>query len=200
MDLISDCGRRVSIDELNTTRLLSHARKQAHQRGFDDILITRGDHFLWYPSLGKGGYGPARRVPIGRDAEKAPVVVFQNRYVAIFLADMSGDGLTDLVRIQNGSVCYWPNLGYGRFGAKVQMGGDAWFDHPERFDPRRIRLADVDGVLYEFVERARTVLPGTPQRIWIASDVTRSDISEANSFAIDASFRHGCPASFRRAA
>jgi len=31
-------------------------------------------------------------------------------------------------------------------------------------------LADVDGVLYEFVERARAVLPGTPQRIWVASD------------------------------
>ena len=33
-----------------------------------------------------------------------------------------GDGLTDLVRIRNGEVCYWPNLGYGRFGAQ----GDAW--------------------------------------------------------------------------
>jgi hypothetical protein len=32
------------------------------------------------------------------------------------------------------------------------------------------RLADVDGVLYEFVERARAVLPSTPQRIWVASD------------------------------
>ncbi len=34
---------------------------------------------------------------------------------------MSGDGLTDLVRIRSGEVCYWPNLGYGRFGAKVAM-------------------------------------------------------------------------------
>jgi hypothetical protein len=32
------------------------------------------------------------------------------------------------------------------------------------------RLADVDGVLYEFVERARAVLPSAPQRIWVASD------------------------------
>ncbi len=28
-------------------------------------------------------------------------------------------GLTDLVRLRNGEVCYGPNLGYGRFGAKV---------------------------------------------------------------------------------
>ena len=31
---------------------------------------------------------------------------------------MNGDGLADLVRIRNGEVCYWPNLGYGRFGAR----------------------------------------------------------------------------------
>ena len=35
--------------------------------GFDDILITRGDHFLWYPSLGKGGYGAPKRVLENRD-------------------------------------------------------------------------------------------------------------------------------------
>ena len=35
--------------------------------------------------------------------------------LAVFLADMSGDGLTDLVRIRNAEVCYWPNLGHGRF-------------------------------------------------------------------------------------
>ena len=29
MDLIADRGRRVAIEELNTTRLLAHARKQA---------------------------------------------------------------------------------------------------------------------------------------------------------------------------
>ncbi len=31
------------------------------------------------------------------------------------------DGLTDWARIRNGEVCYGPNLGYGRFGAKVTM-------------------------------------------------------------------------------
>src|ERR1700749_2049267 len=43
MDLISDRGRRVTVDELNTTRLLAHARQQAHQRKFDDILIVDVD-------------------------------------------------------------------------------------------------------------------------------------------------------------
>jgi hypothetical protein len=56
-----------------------------------------------------------------------------------------GDGLTDLVRVRNGEVCYWPNLGYGRFGAKVTMDNAPWFDAPDGFDQRRVRLADIDG-------------------------------------------------------
>jgi uncharacterized protein len=43
MDLIADRGRRVTIEELNTTRLLAHARKQAHQRNFDDLVIVDVD-------------------------------------------------------------------------------------------------------------------------------------------------------------
>ncbi len=43
MDLIADRGRRVTIEELNTTRLLAHARKQAHQRNFDDMVIVDVD-------------------------------------------------------------------------------------------------------------------------------------------------------------
>ena len=43
MDLIADRGRRVTVDELNTTRLLAHARKQAVQRKFDDMLIVDVD-------------------------------------------------------------------------------------------------------------------------------------------------------------
>jgi uncharacterized protein len=43
MDLIADRGRRVSVDELNTTQLLRHARKQAVQRNLDDVLIVDVD-------------------------------------------------------------------------------------------------------------------------------------------------------------
>ena len=79
------------------------------------------------------------------DEEQGPRLVFADGTQSIYLADMSGDGLTDLVRIRNGEVCYWPNLGYGRFGAKVTMDNAPWFDAPDQFDQRRIRLADIDG-------------------------------------------------------
>ena len=79
------------------------------------------------------------------DEEKGPHLIFADGTESIFLADLSGDGLTDLVRIRNGEVCYWPNLGYGRFGAKVTMDNAPWFDTPDLFNPQRIRLADIDG-------------------------------------------------------
>jgi uncharacterized protein len=40
IDLIADRGRRVSVEVLDTSRLLAHARKQAVERKFDDILIV----------------------------------------------------------------------------------------------------------------------------------------------------------------
>ena len=43
MDLIADRGRRVSVDELNTTQLLAHARKEANRRNLDDVLIVDVD-------------------------------------------------------------------------------------------------------------------------------------------------------------
>ncbi len=72
-------------------------------------------------------------------------MVFADGTQSIYLADLSGDGLTDLVRIRNGEVCYWPNLGYGRFGAKVTMDDAPLFDYSDQFNQQRIRLADIDG-------------------------------------------------------
>jgi uncharacterized protein len=43
MDLIADRGRRVTVEELNTTQLLRHARKQAVKHNFDDMLIVDVD-------------------------------------------------------------------------------------------------------------------------------------------------------------
>src|SRR5262249_21498172 len=113
--------------------------------GHADILITEDDIFWWYPSLAEDGFGSAERVPQNWDEEKGPRLVFADIENTIHLADLSGDGLSDLVRIRNGEVCYWPNLGYGRFGAKVTMDNSPWFDNPDQFDPRRIQLADIDG-------------------------------------------------------
>lgn len=113
--------------------------------GHADVLITEDDAFVWHPSLAEEGFDTARRVPQAFDEEKGPRLVFADSTQSLYLADLSGDGLTDLVRIRNGEVCYWPNLGYGRFGAKVTMDNAPWFDQPDLFDQKRVRLADIDG-------------------------------------------------------
>ena len=113
--------------------------------GHADVLITEDNAFIWHPSLAEEGFGPARRVTQAFDEEKGPRLVFADGTQSIYLADLSGDGLSDLVRIRNGEVCYWPNLGYCRFGAKVTMDNSPWFDNPDQFDHKRIRLADIDG-------------------------------------------------------
>jgi RHS repeat-associated protein len=113
--------------------------------GHADILITGQDALVWYPSLAEEGFGPAQRVTVPLDEDQGPRLVFADATGSVHLADMSGDGLTDLVRIRNGEVCYWPNLGRGRFGARVVMDDAPWFDRAGQYDPRRLLLADVDG-------------------------------------------------------
>jgi RHS repeat-associated protein len=113
--------------------------------GRADVLITEDDAIVVYPSLGEDGFGPAVRWPTAHDEDAGPRLVFADGTQSVYLADFSGDGLTDLARVRNGEVCYWPNLGYGQFGAKVVMDASPWFDRPDLFDHRRLRLADTDG-------------------------------------------------------
>jgi RHS repeat-associated protein len=113
--------------------------------GFADILVAENDIFTWYPSLAEDGFGPAIDVGQLLDGGDGPRILFADTEGAVMLADLSGDGMQDIVRIRNGDVCYWPSLGYGWFGSRVVMNDAPWFDHPEQFSPSRIRVADVDG-------------------------------------------------------
>ncbi|PTQ98228.1 RHS repeat-associated protein [Mucilaginibacter yixingensis] len=110
-----------------------------------DILQTEDDRLRWYHGLGEKGFGVSQTVAKAVDEEKGPAIVFADASQSIFLADMSGDGLTDIVRIRNGEICYWPNKGYGNFGAKVNMDNAPVFDHSDNFNPSYLRLADIDG-------------------------------------------------------
>jgi RHS repeat-associated protein len=114
--------------------------------GIADVLITEDDAFTWHASLLEEGFGPGLRVKIPlSEEETGPRAIFADAEQTIYLADMTGDGLSDIVRIRNGEVCYWPNRGYGRFAAKVVMDGAPRFDETDQFDQRRVRLADTDG-------------------------------------------------------
>ncbi|HLP37240.1 SpvB/TcaC N-terminal domain-containing protein [Lacibacter sp.] len=113
--------------------------------GKPEIVISEENVFKWYPSEGRDGFAPARKVLKAFDEETGPHIIFADAKETIYLADMSGDGLTDILRIRNGEICYWPNLGYGKFGAKVTMDNAPVFDHADAFNPDFLRLADIDG-------------------------------------------------------
>jgi hypothetical protein len=114
--------------------------------GLADILITEDGLYTVHASLrGTAGFDTALLARPGWDEDCGPSVVLHDGTQTIFTADMSGDGLTDIVRIRNGEACYWPNTGYGGFGAKVTMDFTPRFDSEDRFEPHRIRLADIDG-------------------------------------------------------
>ena len=115
--------------------------------GLTDGLIIEPDCLTTYESLGEFGFMNARRwyPPSQLDEEKGPLLIYADQKHTVFLADMTGDGLTDLVRICNGEICYWASQGYGKFSAKVTMNQSPWFENPDVFDPLRLRLGDIDG-------------------------------------------------------
>ena len=142
--------------------------------GRADILVTADDALTIYPSLGDEGFGSPVRVPLPGAGDKGmPRIVFAGDIQSLFLADMSGDGLHDLVRIRNGEIAYWPNLGYGRFGTMVSMDDAPWFDRPEMFDPRRLRLGDTDG-------------SGTTDIAYIGGDAIRIYLNQSGNAWSDA--------------
>ncbi|MDM0001833.1 toxin TcdB middle/N-terminal domain-containing protein [Variovorax sp. J22P240] len=61
-----------------------------------------------------------------------------------FLADMTGDGLPDLVQVRSGQVSYRLNLGLGRFGEPVLMAGSPRLAS-RTGRAEQILLADIDG-------------------------------------------------------
>jgi RHS repeat-associated protein len=113
--------------------------------GRADVLLTEDDRLVWYRSRGEDGFDEAETVRQAPDEEASPRLLLADGTQSVHLVDLSGDGLADLVRVRNGEVCYWPSLGHGRFGAKVTMDDAPWLDGEGAFDPRRVRLADVDG-------------------------------------------------------
>ncbi|GAB3903243.1 hypothetical protein GCM10028803_31340 [Larkinella knui] len=113
--------------------------------GRADLLVAEEAVFRWYPSQGTAGYDAPELAPKFFDEDKGPTLLRNDERQSVFLADLNGDGLTDLVRIRNGEICYWPNRGYGRFGAKITMSDAPVFDTLEAFDPRFLHLADVSG-------------------------------------------------------
>jgi RHS repeat-associated protein len=113
--------------------------------GMPEIVLSEEQVFTWYPAAGTAGYDAPELAPKPFDEQKGPAIVFADPLESIILADMTGDGQTDIVRIRNGYVCYWQNMGYGLYGAMVNMTNAPVFDSIDAFNPDYLRLADING-------------------------------------------------------
>ncbi|HEX2084511.1 MAG TPA: SpvB/TcaC N-terminal domain-containing protein [Solirubrobacteraceae bacterium] len=113
--------------------------------GLPDLLEMDVEGLRFYRCEGDDGFAPPVPVRLASDEERGPRPLLDDAGGAIHLADMTGDGLADVVRVRNGEVSYWPSLGYGAFGPRVTMSRAPRFDAEDQFDPGRLLLADVDG-------------------------------------------------------
>ncbi|KAJ5666840.1 hypothetical protein N7462_011249 [Penicillium macrosclerotiorum] len=119
--------------------------------GLPDLLHQdRSGRLVWYECLGKHGFAPAQPVTVAASYsdDLLPKLVSQDpARIGIYLADMTGDGFTDIVEVCQGRVRYWPNQGRGAFGAPVIMGDSPVFASitGEEFIPERLHLAGVFG-------------------------------------------------------
>ncbi|HEV7230875.1 MAG TPA: SpvB/TcaC N-terminal domain-containing protein, partial [Bacteroidia bacterium] len=115
--------------------------------GMPDMLISQAQEFIWYASKGISGYDDYHLAARAADAERGPQVLFSSQDEALLIAtaDMSGDGLSDIVLITCSGVSYYPNLGYGKFGVRVNMVMEDVFDASEQFNVKNIHFSDIDG-------------------------------------------------------
>jgi len=111
--------------------------------GLSDALMTQGDYFLWFECLGEKGFAQPQSIARQYDLDQFPDVFFDDPAGRVRLADMSGDGLHDIVLVHNGRIDYWPNLGYGHFGKRITMENAPHLEVD--FDPKRLFLADLNG-------------------------------------------------------
>ncbi len=134
--------------------------------GLADLLLIEQNQVRVYPSAGALGYCPALTK---QRPEGLPISTANEPKSMLTFAVMCGLGPAQLVRIANGLVECWPNLGYGSFGDRVAMTNSPNFG--QDFDTARLRLTDLDG-------------SGTTDLAYIYSDHVKIYLNQSgNSFA-----------------
>ncbi|KAK6533679.1 hypothetical protein TWF694_002611 [Orbilia ellipsospora] len=111
--------------------------------GLPDIISLTSQVLEWYKAEREEGFNQSSKTYFGdRDS---PIHAPDDGSTLLAFSDMTGDGLEDILQINNNCIAYWPNLGYGRFGQKVVMDNCPTFDIPDKFSADRIVLGDIEG-------------------------------------------------------
>jgi RHS repeat-associated protein len=107
--------------------------------GILDLLSSSRENLILYYRIDPDGWSDVPVVVPRRTA--APDVDLDDPHV--FTADMTGDGIDDIVRVDGGGVTYWQNLGGGRWTGPVAIANPPQL--PFDTQPERLFLSDVDG-------------------------------------------------------
>lgn len=108
--------------------------------GRQDILITAANSSRIFFSEGTEGFrDPVNLLPL----EDLPYQYNDSAQELLTFATIFGDGLSHYVRVRNGQVDCWPNLGHGKFGNRISLANAPVFE--QGFDKSRMYFTDVDG-------------------------------------------------------
>jgi RHS repeat-associated protein len=111
------------------------------------IVDLNGDGVPDALRVGVGGWtvflnsGEGRWLPGARVEGLVPPLRLEDPRVQ--LTDLSGDGIPDLVFVEQRRVTVWPGLGFGRFGTPYDLTNAP--DFGPTFDPRGVRWVDLTG-------------------------------------------------------
>ncbi|ROP50034.1 insecticide toxin TcdB-like protein [Enterobacter sp. BIGb0383] len=108
--------------------------------GLADLVLIGPKSVRLYSGTG-AGWSKAQTV-LQPEGITLPIPGTDARVLVAF-SDMAGSGQQHLVEVRAEGVCYWPNLGHGRFAPPIIMPG---FTQPAvSFNPDQLFLADIDG-------------------------------------------------------
>ena len=106
--------------------------------GITDLLCMGKDYYcLYYRDKEKGWIENPVTLP---KSLFPPVDINDDR---VYFADMTGDGLQDIVKVDGSGVRFWPYLGNGIWGKEFKLKNSVTI--PNNFIPQRMFLADIDG-------------------------------------------------------
>ncbi|KAL9470800.1 hypothetical protein ACSS6W_008741 [Trichoderma asperelloides] len=115
--------------------------------GSADLLFSINDSqdLMWQKSLGKVGFAALKCTSMNLETSSYSPRLTNSNETKTYVADMTGDGLSDIVEISANRIAYWANIGHGRFTSMVEMGNPPNLASQENFEQERIKLVDVDG-------------------------------------------------------